>query len=76
VKYKTTRKIMLFWTLFIGLGAVSGATGMLLDPTGKAMGMEAMLPYFQKLPFADVLFRDYVSAGGKFGELLYESGRR
>ena len=30
---------------------------MLLDPTGKAMGMDAMLPYFQVLPFAKILFQ-------------------
>ena len=47
---------LLFWTLFIGLGAVAGASGMLLDPSGKSMGMDAMLPYFQVLPLADILF--------------------
>ena len=31
---------LLFWTLFIGIGAVAGASGMLLDPSGKAMGMD------------------------------------
>ena len=36
---------------------------MLIDPTGKAMHMDAMLPYFQKLPFADVLFRDFTFPG-------------
>jgi len=63
VKYKTTRIIQLFWTLFIGLGAVAGAAGMLIDPTGKAMGMDAMLPYFQKLPFADILFQNLIFSG-------------
>ena len=29
---------LLGWTLFIGIGAVAGASGMLLDPSGKAMG--------------------------------------
>ena len=62
-RYKTARRLLIFWTLFIGLGAVAGASGMLLDPTGKAMGMDSMLPYFQKLPFADVLFQDYVFPG-------------
>ena len=38
---------LLFWMLFIGLGAVAGASGMLLDPSGKAMGMDAMLPFFR-----------------------------
>lgn len=57
------RRWLLFWTLFIGLGAVAGATGMLADPTGKAMGMDAMLPYFQVLPFAEVLFQNFIFSG-------------
>lgn len=56
-RYNTARKILIFWTLFIGIGAV----GMLSDPTGKAMGMDKMLPYFQVLPFSDILFQDYIS---------------
>ena len=62
-RYNTTRKILIFWTLFVGIGAVGGAIGMLVDPTGKAMGMDAMLPYFQKLPFADVLFQNFTFPG-------------
>ena len=63
-RYQTARHILLFWTLFIGVvGAAAGAAGMLLDPSGKAMGMDAMLPYFQVLPFADVLFRDLTFSG-------------
>ena len=54
---------LLFWTVFIGLGAVAGASGMLLDPTGRAMGMDAMLPYFQVLPLAEYLYQDYVFPG-------------
>ena len=54
---------LLFWTLFIGIGAVAGASGMLLDPSGKAMGMDAMLPYFQVLPFADILFQNFIFSG-------------
>lgn len=34
---------------------------MLIDPTGKIMGMDAMLPYFSVLPFADILFTDFFS---------------
>lgn len=56
-RFQPTRRALLFWTLFIGLGAVAGACMMLLDPTGKAMGMDAMLPYFQVLPFAKILFQ-------------------
>lgn len=57
------KRWLLFWTLFIGIGAVAGASGMLLDPSGKAMGMDAMLPYFQVLPFADILFQNYIFSG-------------
>ena len=54
---------LLWWTLFIGLGAVAGASGMLLDPSGRAMGMDAMLPYFQVLPFSEELFQDFTFSG-------------
>ena len=36
---------------------------MILDPSGKLLHMDAMLPYFQKLPFADVLFQDFLFSG-------------
>lgn len=62
-RFNTERKISIFWTLFIGIGAVGGAVTMLIDPSGGLMGMDAMLPYFKKLPFADVLFTDFVFSG-------------
>lgn len=62
-RYESARKQLIFWTLFIGIGAVGGAAGMLLDPSGKAMGMDGMLPCFQVLPFADVLFQDLTFSG-------------
>lgn len=62
-RFAVARKFLIFWTLFIGIGAVAGAVGMLVDPSGKAMGMDGMLPYFQKLPFADVLFKDLLFSG-------------
>lgn len=62
-RFETARKWLLFWTLFIGIGAVGGAACMLLDPSGGIMGMDAMLPYFQVLPFADVLFQDFLFSG-------------
>lgn len=62
-RFCVARRWLIFWTLFIGLGAVAGAVGMLLDPTGKAMGMDLMLPYFQVLPFAEYVFQDYVFPG-------------
>lgn len=62
-RFCTARRILIFWTLFIGLGAMAGALAMLLDPSGKSMGMDAMLPYFQVLPFADVVFQDFTFSG-------------
>ena len=62
-KVQVFRFIMIFWTLFIGIGAVVGATGMLVAPDGSAIGMKEALSYFQVLPFAGVLFQDYVFPG-------------
>lgn len=62
-RFAKARKYLLFWCIFIGVGAVAGTTGMLVAPDGSAMGMQSMLPYFQVLPFADVLFQNYVFPG-------------
>lgn len=62
-RYRAARRWLIFWTLFVGIGAVAGALGMLLDPSGKALGMDAMLPYFQKLPFAAAVFQDFTFSG-------------
>lgn len=62
-RFDTARKILIFWCLFVGIGAVAGAAAMIIDPSGKAMGMDAMLPYFAVLPFANVLFRDLTFSG-------------
>lgn len=57
------RKWMLFWCLFIGIGAVFGGSCMLIDPSGRLMDMDAMIPYFQILPFAKYLYQDFVFPG-------------
>lgn len=62
-RFNVARKILIFWTLFIGVGAVLGSVMMFVDPSGKTMGMAGMLPYFKKLPFADVLFNDLLFSG-------------
>ena len=62
-RYVVARRILIFWTLFVGIGALAGALGMLIDPTGKAIGMDEMLPYFQVLPFADKLFQNLTFSG-------------
>lgn len=62
-RFHRSRRLLIFWTLFIGLGAVGGAVMMLVDPSGKSVGMDGMLPCFQVLPFADVLFQNLVFSG-------------
>lgn len=53
MRYKISKYILTFLCLFIGMGAVYGSTCMLLDPTGKFLQMDSMLPYFQVLPLID-----------------------
>ena len=36
--------MLLFWNLFIGIGAIVGSVGMWIDPSGKAMGLAEQLP--------------------------------
>ena len=62
-RLRPARRALLFWTLFIGIGAVIGASAMLIDPSGRLLRMDALLPYFRKLPLADLLYRDYVFPG-------------
>lgn len=62
-RYVISRRLLIFWTLFIGIGAVAGATGMFVAPDGSAMGMQAMLPYFQVLPLSKYLYQDFVFPG-------------
>ena len=63
MKTETLRKQLVFWTLFIGIGAVLGACMMFYDVSGRTFGMAPMLPYFQKLPFAAVLFQNFLVPG-------------
>ena len=62
-RFRRARGWLLFWCLFIGIGAVGGATLMLIDPTGRLMGMDVLLPCFQVLPLAEWLYQDYVFPG-------------
>ena len=62
-RFKIARRFLIFWTLFIGIGAVGGAAAMLYDPSGKFMGMDVMLPCFQALPFAEYVFQDFTFSG-------------
>lgn len=62
-RYKSSRIILIGLAFFIGVGALIGSVAMFVDPTGKLLGMGVILPYFQVLPFADVLFSNYVFSG-------------
>lgn len=62
-RYILSRRALIFWTLFIGIGAVGGAVAMFIDPLGKTTGMSALLPFFQVLPFADRLFKNLIFPG-------------
>lgn len=62
-RFTNARYFLIFWTLFIGIGAVAGALCMLIDPTGRSVGMDGMLPYFQVLPFSEILFQDLTFSG-------------
>lgn len=57
------KRILLLWTLFIGLGAVYGSSLMFIDPSGSLLHMDSLLPYFQVLPFSKYLFQDYLFSG-------------
>ena len=63
MRFKVFRVILLFWTIFIGIGAFVGGVCMLIKPDGSLLRMENMLPYFQVLPFSDALFQNYIFSG-------------
>ena len=63
MKLKIQKGILLFFTLFVGIGALFGGTCMLIKPDGSILHMENMLPYFEILPFSEVLFQDYIFSG-------------
>ena len=51
----------MFWTLFIGLGAVAGAAMMMVAPTNAWMA--PMLPMIQKLPILGPYFAGFFWPG-------------
>ena len=63
MRYNKSKKILIFLCLFVGIGALIGSTGMLMDPTGKLIKMNEMLPYFKVLPFSNILFTNYIFSG-------------
>lgn len=63
MRSKVTKKILMFWCLFIGLGAMWGGTAMLIKPDGSLLQMQESLKYFEVLPFSEYLFQDYIFSG-------------
>ena len=63
MKSNKLRIALICLTLFVGLGAVWGGVTMLIDPSGAKFGYDGLLPGLQKLPFADILFKDLVFSG-------------
>lgn len=63
MRYKRVKNILIFWCLFISLGALYGSICMLIDPSGKLLQMDNLLPYFKVLPYSNILFKDYTFSG-------------
>lgn len=63
MRYKITKKFLIFWCLLVGLSAVYGSTCMFIDPTGSLLGMNNLLPYFSVLPLSSILFQNYIFSG-------------
>ena len=63
MRFKVFRALLLAISLFVGIGAFFGGVCMLIKPDGSLVFLDGMLPYFQVLPFAEVLFQDYVFSG-------------
>ena len=58
------KKLLIFLTLFIGIGAVAGAVMMWIDPTGATWGGEPLLEMLRaKMPWPDVFFRNFIPSG-------------
>lgn len=63
MRFKVFKIITLVLSIFVGVGAYVGGIAMLIRPDGSLLQMEPMLPYFQVLPFSDVLFQNYIFPG-------------
>jgi hypothetical protein len=63
ITLKRLRSISVFWSLFIGIGAIWGSFCMFTDPTGKMWKMDVILLYLQRLPLSEIFFQNLVTAG-------------
>jgi hypothetical protein len=61
---KFLRKLLIFWTLFIGIGAVWGMLMMFISPSGEMWEMEPILPMLQQsLPYPEIFFTNFIFSG-------------
>lgn len=60
---KLLRNLLIFWTFFIGIGAVLGMLMMFISPTGEMWGMEPILPMLQVLPWSEIFFTNFIFSG-------------
>lgn len=60
---KFLRLFLIFWTLFIGIGAVLGMVMMFISPSGEMWGMDPLLPMLQVLPFPEIFFTNFIFSG-------------
>lgn len=63
MRYKKTKRILIFWCLFISISAIIGSICMFIDPSGKILSMNGLLKYFKVLPFSNILFNNYIFSG-------------
>lgn len=63
MRYQKTKRVLIFWCLFISICAIFGSTCMFIDPTGNLLQMNNVLPYFEVLPFSEILFQNYIFSG-------------
>lgn len=63
MRYKVSKRILIFLCLFVSIGALIGSICMFIDPSGELLGMSDLLPYFKVLPLSNILFQDYIFSG-------------
>ena len=63
MRYKKVKKVLLFICIFVSIGAFYGSICMFIDPSGKLLSMDNLLPYFEVLLFSDILFKNYIFSG-------------
>lgn len=63
MKYKISKIILIIICAFVGIGAVYGSICMFIDPTGRILKMDNLLPYFRVLPLSNIFFKNYIFSG-------------